>query len=92
MNAIVVQPQQPTMSRHVKAVRHSTATGLAGHRLVRRDDRLVGRDLHPCRVPSSRPAQFVVDFYAKKVQHPTGGIVGELRGSGKAIGSMRVIS
>jgi membrane fusion protein, type I secretion system len=66
------------MSRHEKAVRHSTATGLA---VIGLFAGTIGLWAATSTLSGAvvAPGQFVVDSYVKKVQHPTGGIVGELR-------------
>jgi len=65
-------------SLHEQALRHSARTGLAVIGLF-------GGTLGLWAATASlsgavvAPGQFVVNSYVKKVQHPTGGIVGELR-------------
>src|SRR5215213_4032801 len=67
-----------TQSKHVKALRHASLTGFS---LIGLFGGTVGLWAATATLSGAvvAPGQFVVDTYVKKVQHATGGIVGELR-------------
>ena len=72
------QDQSPTRSRHEQALRRSATTGLA---VIGLFGGTIGLWAATSTLSGAvvAPGQFVVDSNVKKVQHPTGGIVGELR-------------
>ena len=78
MKAIAGKTTAPTRSRHEKALRRSATTGLA---VIGLFGGTIGLWAATSTLSGAvvAPGQFVVDSYVKKVQHPTGGIVGELR-------------
>ena len=67
-----------TQSKHVKALRHASLTGFS---LIGLFGGTIGLWAATATLSGAvvAPGQFVVDTYVKKVQHPTGGIVGDLK-------------
>ena len=67
-----------TQSKHVNALRHASLTGFS---LIGLFGGTIGLWAATATLSGAvvAPGQFVVDTYVKKVQHPTGGIVGEIR-------------
>jgi HlyD family secretion protein len=74
---MIIQPAKPK-SIHERALRHSAITGLA---IIGIFGGTVGLWAATATLSGAvvAPGQFVVSSYVKKIQHPTGGIVGELK-------------
>jgi HlyD family secretion protein len=74
---MIIQAAKPK-SIHERALRHSAVTGLA---LIGLFGGTIGLWAATASLSGAvvAPGQFVVNSYVKKIQHPTGGIVGELK-------------